>query len=81
MMDTRHNDTSPLPATVLQAIRRLIDDANDSDLPIVDVTESAAKLVAAMPEAATLGLARLSDEIAHAASRDSRVGLSINRAA
>jgi hypothetical protein len=70
-----------LPDSVLQAIRRLVEQANDSDLPIVDVTESAAKLAATMPEAAALGLERLRNEIAHTASRDSRVGLSINRAA
>jgi hypothetical protein len=70
-----------LPASVVQAIHRLIEDANGSDLPIVDVTASAAKLAASLPEAAALGLPRLSDEIAFAASRDSRVGLTINQAA
>jgi hypothetical protein len=81
MMDTLHKGSPPLPANVLLAIRRLIDDAKDSDLPMVDVNESAAKLAAAMPEAATLGLARLRDEIAHAASLDGHVGLSIDRVA
>jgi hypothetical protein len=80
-MENFHDDPLTLPAPVREAIQRLIDKANDSDLPIVDVAESAAELVAKVPEAAELGLERLRDAIAHTAARDSRVGLSINRVA
>ncbi len=70
-----------LPDSVSQAIRRLIDQANGSEIPIVDVTASAAMLAASMPEAAALGLDRLRDEIAFQASKDGRVGLSLSHAA
>jgi hypothetical protein len=80
-MDNIRDGTTPLPDSVLEAIHRLIDSANQSDLPIIDVSESATQLAATLPEAAALGLERLRDAIAHTASRDSRVGLSIDRAA
>jgi hypothetical protein len=80
-MESRSDHDIVMPPSVMEAIRNLIEQANSLDLPIIEVTESAAKLAATMPEAAALGVERLRDEIAFVASRDSRVGLSINRAA
>lgn len=80
-MDIPFDPAASLPASVSQAIRQLIDQANGSEVPIVDVSASAAALAASMPEAAALGMARLRDEIAFHASKDGRVGLSLTRAA